>query len=114
MRFSVSSTSGRADILNIVKETYQYLDQRNTATAEGLKSMSIDEWYSTGTNHGVNDIGIYRYLNRQLVNEEVEIKDLKTLLAFVEQHGVIIIRSSEIYLVNGPEFEIEVYDDYRE
>ena len=114
MRFSISSTSGDVNIPGVTTETYKYIDQRTVDTPTKLNHMSSEEWYAEGSNHGVNDVGIYRHLERLHTNDEISIESLSSLLDFVKRWGTVILSLRQGHLVSDPEFDIEIYDNYRE
>ena len=90
-------------------------DQRTFASSEAHdERFARDKWLSRGTDHGVNDIGIYRRIGFEIC-WVIEATSLESLIESIGK-DVVIALTSELARRSHPDikFVVEIYDDYRE
>lgn len=75
-----------------------------------IPSDAETNWFANGTNHHVDG----EYLVRWVDSSEIWVVEVANLMAFVEEHGRTIIDKTWVKYLQGPEFCLEIYDDYRE
>jgi len=118
MKFIISRTSEWQDDIPLCggarKESYKFVDRRMVKSlADARKAKWGAEFFAEGENHREENSGIARDLGPRDY-WVIEFETLEELLAFQDKHGDLVLRRPLFDLVNGPEWEIEIYDDYRE
>ncbi len=80
------------------------VDERTVADPNELTRMSADDWYYKGQNHRLED----GHIKRDFMIEAytIELKDIDSLMNFIEQHGEVIIKHDQ----EAELPEIEIYD----
>lgn len=96
----------------LINRTLHYLDKRTASSLEEAKAtIWYNEWISSGSNHREGNGYIVRDVEVVKRVWEVEINSLIDIISLSKKYGDIIIEES-YYLEY--EFEIEIYDTYRE
>lgn len=96
----------------LVKRTLHYQDRRDVSSMEEAKTeFWYNEFISSGTNH--REENGYVVKDVEIVESvwEVEIESLNDILSLFKKYGDIIIEES---IYSEYDFEIEIYDAYRE
>lgn len=96
----------------LVNRTLHFIEKRTVSSLEEAKAMRwYNEWISSGSNHHEENGCIVREVEVVRKVWEVEIDSLIDIISLFKKYGDIIIEES-YYLEY--EFEIEIYDTYRE
>lgn len=96
----------------LVNRTLHYLDKRTASSLEEAKETRwYNEWISSGSNHREENGYIVREVEVVERVWEVEIDSLIDIISLFKKYGDIIIKESAYFEY---EFEIEIYDTYRE
>ena len=114
MKFRVYRTSqgsGENPGFNAVPEIATYHDFRYCQTPEECGETK-DSWHNRGIGHYKNTEGIGRYLEPEAIYT-LTINTLDELLVFITMTGDVILRPETMYPL-AVQFELEIYDDYRE
>jgi hypothetical protein len=114
MIFIVSRTSTQnKPCKEAIKRKFEHWDTRTYSEKEFNKKFSQREgiWKSKGKNHKIDNDG---YITRQEEDRElwsIEINSFDELMQFIKRYESIIIQK---YSFNEEDYEIEIYDSWRE
>lgn len=116
MIFLISRTSGGYDekpCQEAKKQPFEYWHTRTCTEKEFNRKFADREglWRAKGKNHKTTKQG---YITRQEEDQErwsIEIKSLEDLISFIEKYGGLVVQKTNI---NENDYELEIYDDYRE
>ena len=96
----------------LVNRTLHYQDRRNASSMEEAKTeLWYNKFISSGTNHREENGFVVRDCEREESVWEIEINSLNDITSLFKKYGEIIIRES---VYSEYDFEIEIYDTYRE
>ncbi len=111
MRFRVTRTStgeyGPCPCNGTKKEKYIRTQTFEMSEAQFDQGVKEHTWRSMGQNHRETTDGIVREFEDEAWS--IEFTDLDKLMAFVAEHGDVVITPGE-----GEPPELEIYDNYRE
>lgn len=94
----------------VIKLTY--FDYRAVKTLKEAKSCQwYKQWFESGTNHREENNMIVCDVVKNVKCFTIEINNLEDILKLQKKYGNIIIKSSNYKEI---EFELEIYDTYRE
>jgi hypothetical protein len=91
-------------------ETLHVWDQRVVRSKEELG----EDWLGRGDHHGSNATGIYRRLPAVRTHWVIDVPSIET---FAAQYGIVVVvplTELEQRESHGVQYELEIYDDYRE
>lgn len=103
----------------ITTENKIWIDIR---TVETLAEAETREWFRHWKEKTVNHREITLRNGSKCIGGDdknvselhlIELHNIEELLEFIDSEGHVVISPSDRF-VDGPEFEIEIYDDYRE
>lgn len=118
MKFIVTRTSSWAEspCEEAKRDSVVYVETRSLHSPEEYNKKFIwseGDWFSTGTNHRVDEKSGYIQRDREPMDVwSVEIDTLEELIEFCNKYGNLVVKSSFYF---GDNYHtIEIYDDYRE
>ena len=116
MKFLVTRTSDYSDETQPIEEARlvetTHIDRRTVKTLEEAKNAHWGTYFfASGKNHREENGMVARDMDKKYSDWEIEITNLRQLIGIIKKYGEIIISSSN---VKGYEYEIEIYDGYRE
>ena len=114
MKFLVTRTSDY--VTKPIKEAKRvkttHVDRRTVKTLEEVRNAPWGKlFFASGRNHREENGMVMRDLDRVYSDWEMEIANLEQLMEMIKKYGEIVISSSN---ARGYEYEIEIYDGYRE
>lgn len=117
MKFHISRTSAYEEkpCEEAVQEYFTALDSRTVPTIEeARKHHWFKDWYENGVNHREENGHIVCDSKEKRPYWVIEINSLDDLLALEKKYGSLVIERPGWMGPKGIDYEVEIYDDYRE